>query len=251
MHWVIQQSIFKPENYRILTNALESLDIPYSSVSIPARTFDLEPNVNPNGKVYVCGANKMAKIARERGWLPGSFLNDKFKIDIWLKELGQELLNDDVVSGKLSSIETHHFSKFFIRPSEDNKAFDGAVIDNEMLADWRRDSAKRHLQDIDVVVSAVKEIYREYRLFVVNKKVITGSVYKVSGKPQVSDLIESFVIEYANKIIDTWVPIESFVLDIGMTKQGLKVIEFNNINSSSFYASDVQKYAYAIQSQYG
>ncbi len=250
MHWVIQQKIFKPDNYKLLTHALESIGVQYTSVSIPRGTYELEPNVNPPGKVYVCGAIKMAKIARDRGWEPGSFLNDKFKFDLWLKELGHELLNFDITTGKLSNIKTDQLTKFFIRPLEDNKAFDGMVIDNEMLTDWRQDPAKSYLHDIEVIVSPIKKIYREYRLFVVNNRVVTGSVYKVSGKPQISSLVGLDVIEYAEKIIKKWVPIESFVVDIGMTEHGLKVLEFNNINSSSFYASDVQKYVHAIQSEY-
>lgn len=51
-------------------------------------------------------------------------------------------------------------------------------------------------------------------------------------------------------IIARWVPIESFVLDIALTADGLKVIEFNNINSSGFYVSNVPKYVQAIQEQY-
>ncbi|MBL1173678.1 ATP-grasp domain-containing protein [Pantanalinema sp. GBBB05] len=250
MHWVIQQSIFKPDNYKLLTNTLESMGVQYTSVSIPRGTYELEPNVDPMGKVYICGAIKMAKIAQGRGWMPGSFLNDQFRFDIWLKELGDELLNVDITTGKLSNIKPDQFTKFFIRPLEDNKAFDGMVIDNEILKDWCQDPTKSYLYNVDVVVSPVKKIYREYRIFVVNNRVITGSVYKVSGKPQISNLVESTVIEYANEIIKRWVPIESFVVDIGMTEHGLKVLEFNNINSSSFYASDVQKYVYAIQAEY-
>lgn len=74
---------------------------------------------------------------------------------------------------------------------------------------WRRDAAKSHPQEMEVIVSPLKEIYREYRLFVVKGKVVTGSVYKVGGR-----------------------------------------LNFNNINSSGFYACDVAKYVDAIQTRY-
>jgi hypothetical protein len=102
-----------------------------------------------------------------------------------------------------------------------------------------------------VIVSPVKAIYREYRLFVVNRKVVTGSVYRVGGRAEISADVEEYVLEYARKVIDRWIPAESCVIDIGLTEHGLQIIEFNNINSSGFYASDVAKYVDSIQSQYG
>lgn len=250
MHWVIQKNLFKPENYCLLTEALDRLEVGYSSVFIPNGTLDLQPEVNHEGKVYVCGAIKLKKIAQERGWSPGSFLNDNFSFDIWVKELGEALLNSDAVFGKFSSIDVDHMAKFFVRPLEDNKAFDGMVIDPEMMKVWREDPRKNNLENLDVIASPVKDIHREYRIFVVNREVISGSVYKVAGEPQASQHIESDVINFVYDIIKKWIPSESVVIDVCLTKNGYKVIEFNNINSSGFYACDVQKYAEAIQNTY-
>jgi len=97
MRWVIQKNLFKPENYRLLVKALGRLEVGYSSVFIPNGTLDLEPDVNHEGRVYICGAIKLKKIAQERGWSPGSFLNDNFSFDVWVKHLGQTLLNSDAV----------------------------------------------------------------------------------------------------------------------------------------------------------
>jgi hypothetical protein len=250
MHWIIQQSIFKPDNFQLLVSALDMFGIAYTPISIPNGTWDMVPDAAVDGKVYVCGAIKLAKIARERAWSPGSFLNDNFSFDLWLEKLGPELLNADFKIGTLADVRVSDHAKFFIRPLEDNKAFDGMVIDAEMLDDWRRDPAKRHLLEMDVMVSPVKPIYREYRLFVVNHQVVTGSVYRVGGRAEMSPDVEEYVLDYARTVIQRWTPAESCVMDICLTEHGLKVIEFNNINSSGFYASDVAKYVDAIQTQY-
>jgi len=102
-----------------------------------------------------------------------------------------------------------------------------------------------------VIVSPVKEIYREYRLFVVGREIVTGSVYKVAGKPQLSSDVESYVLEYVRSQIVRWTPAASFVIDIALTDAGLKIIEFNNINCSGFYASDVARYVLAIEACHG
>lgn len=255
MHWIIQKGIFKALNYERLTDALDRLGLEYTSVEIPAGTWAPEPDVNPSGPVYVCGAVKLAKIAAQRGWSPGSFLNESFRFDIWQRHLGAELLSRNVVLGTLAEIEPRALAgpdgKFFIRPVEDNKAFDGQVIDLETLTAWRRDPAKRAWLDLDVVASPVQAIYREYRLFVVRNRVVTGSVYKVGGRPQLRELQDSEVESYAESILKTWTPAESVVLDVALTEKGFKVIEFNNINSSGFYAADVMKYAIAVADAYG
>ncbi|MES3024805.1 MAG: ATP-grasp domain-containing protein [Pseudomonadota bacterium] len=250
MHWVIQKNIFKPGNFDLLVNALDRLEIKHTSVFIKNGTSDMTPDVIPAGKIYICGAIKLTKIANERGWSPGSFLNEKFNFDLWREKLGVEMLNFDLVKGSLATVPTGGAEKFFIRPLEDNKAFDGMVIDQETLAEWRRDPAKAYLSDLEVIVSPVKTIYREYRLFVVDKKVVTGSVYKVGGRPEISPLVDADAIVYAEAIIAKWTPADSFVIDIALGEHGMQVIEFNNINSSGFYASDVAKYAAAIQAAY-
>ncbi|NHZ62884.1 DUF4343 domain-containing protein [Massilia sp. CCM 8694] len=139
----------------------------------------------------------------------------------------------------------------FIRPAEDNKAFDGMLMDTEMLADWRRDPARARLHKMQVIVSPVKAIYCEYRLFIVKRKVVSASVYRIGGRAELSPTVEDDVLDYARAIIERWTPADSFVMDVGLTQDGLKVIEFNNINSSGFYAINVPKYVDAIQTQYG
>jgi hypothetical protein len=248
MHWIIQQSIFKPGNYDLLVSALENLGIDYTSVAI--KNGEMFPDVDIQGKVYICGAIKLTKIAADRHWSAGSFLNAEFNFDLWRKKLGTEMLNFDVVKGTLADVDIGALASFFIRSLEDNKAFDGMVMDREMLADWRRDPSKIHLSTLEVIVSPIKKIYREYRLFVVNKQVVTGSVYKIGGRPEISSVIDADVIDYAINIIGKWTPADSFVIDISLGEDGLKVIEFNNINSSGFYASNVAKYVEAIQTAY-
>ena len=250
MHWVIQKNLFKPVNYNLLIEALSTLDISYTPVYIPTGSFDLEPEVSDKKNVYVCGAIKLKKISENLGWFPGSFLNENFAFDKWLEELKDELLNYDALLGKMSSIETSHMEKFFIRPLEDNKAFDGSVVDNEMLFSMKNDRSKPYLENLEVIVSPIKNIYREYRLFYVKNQYVTGSLYKVAGRPYASSDVENSVIQYADSIVKKWVPSESFVIDISLNESGYKVIEFNNINSSSFYAANMSKYVQAIQDAY-
>ena len=72
----------------------------------------------------------------------------------------------------------------------------------------------------------------------------------MAEKPLLSSEIPKYVINYVQTIIDKWLPSPSVVIDIALTDKGLKIIEFNNINSSGFYAIDVAKYVCAIEQAY-
>ena len=230
MHWVIQQKIFKPINYQLLTESLDSQNIPYTSVSIPPQTFTLSPDVKNLDNVYVCGAIKMARIAKEKNWYPGSFLNANYDFSVWLRQLGEDLLNADFRIGKLIDVDVSGLDQFFIRPAEDNKAFDGMIMDRDMLLSWCRSEAKKSIHALKVIAAPLKKIYREYRFFIVESRIVTASLYRIDGKPSSLSDIPKQVAQYVESIVKKWLPSVSVVVDVALTDEGLKVIEFNNIN---------------------
>lgn len=208
------------------------------------------PSIAPQQRVYVCGAWKMAQIACREGWFPGAFLNDNFDCRLWMTTLGDHLLNADMSFGALADIEPPPGETFFLRPVEDTKSFDGVVMDREMLQDWRRDSRKAWMHGLQVAAASVKSIQEETRVFVVARKVVAASRYKVQGRAEVSVHFDAQVAEYVNHIVSVWTPADSFVVDVARTAQGFKVIEFNNINSSGFYGIEVAAYVSAIGKAY-
>ncbi len=71
-------------------------------------------------------------------------------------------------------------------------------------------------------------------------------MYKLKQNVITSDIIPDEVIEFAYQAINKWSPDIAYVLDIAVTNEGLKIIEINNINSSGFYKSDIEKIVTAI-----
>jgi hypothetical protein len=252
MHWVIQKTIFKPINYQALTESLTRNNVPFITVSIPPGTLNLNPDLAGlnNNNVYVCGAIKMAKIAEQKNWYPGSFLNANYNFSIWLRELKDELLNADCLIGTLLDLDVSNLEKFFIRPTEDNKAFDGMIIERELFLSWRKSESKKEIQTLNVIVSSPKKIYSEYRFFIVEYRIVTASLYKVQDNPLLSSHVPKNIVRYVESIIDRWLPSSSVVIDVAVTDDGFKIIEFNNINSSGFYAIDIDKYVCAIEQAY-
>jgi hypothetical protein len=271
MFWIVQNNLYNERGYTELVDTLIRFDIPYVSVKpvpiinklLPS-DFDShsfygdisevpEPLIPTNSNVMVCGAVTLSKIAKQRGWTPGSFLNDDFTFESWRKHYGCELLNHDSKICEFKDV-TNYWPTFFIRPCLDSKVFTGCVYNWDTFYTWQRDilALNDELCPVksDTLVSycSVKEILREYRFFVVDGRIVTGSQYKLGDRVFYSADIDSDVISYAEKMIAIWQPARAFVIDIALVRGGeFKIVEINNINSAGFYACDIQKFVFAIE----
>ena len=73
----------------------------------------------------------------------------------------------------------------------------------------------------------------------VGGKVISGSTYKMHKQRLVQRETDRAVIREAQELADGWLPHDVCVMDIALTKDGPKIIEFNCFNSSGFYYHDI------------
>jgi hypothetical protein len=270
MFWVVQSNLYKEAAFQELVRLLGCMDIPYILVKPLPFTLKLahadaylkgqdmnsieEPYIDGNQPIMVCGAYTMGKIAKDRGWTPGAFINENFEFDAWCKHWGKEnMLNGSAIVSTVSEVTVpDNWTRLFARPTEDTKSFAGKVFHRDDFKSWM-DSVRKIegfstlAPDTRVMIAPLQDIFCEYRLFVVDKKIVTGSLYKLRDQVIYNSLIDETVIEYANKMIDKWTPDRAFVLDIAITAEGHKIVEVNNINSSGFYAADLAKFIMAIE----
>lgn len=140
--------------------------------------------------------------------------------------------------------------KKFIKPA-DYKFFPAGIYsaDDEI-------PGLSYCQDEDpILISDVVTFVDEYRLFVMNDQIATGSSYvkdSVFVGDQSSELdLTVDLRNFANEvitIIKEWMP-NSYVLDIGKLNSGdFAVIEFNPSWASGIYGANPEKVLYCIQS---
>lgn len=253
MKWIIQENLYKEVAFTDLIHALDKFDLDYEVVKVVPFSHDLIPEPKPQGRVVVMGATTMIGIAKERNWNPGAFYNDNFDHNEWVKNLGFYLLNYDSEVCRFNDINPS-YNPFFVRPCEDRKVFSGQVIDKANFEVWRRSTEQVAYSgyttltpDTMVVVSPLKAIHAEWRFFVVDGKIVTGSLYKRGDRVIHLPLLHNEDSEiFARQMVDKWQPDRAFVMDVALTDDGYKVIEYNCLNSSGFYASDVSKIVNAI-----
>lgn len=254
MHWIIQENLYKEEAFTDLIQALDNYKCNYQVVKVIPFSHDLLPEPKVTGKVVVMGATTMIGIAGDRNWQPGAFYNSNFDYTVWIKHLGTELLNFEAEVCEFQNINPK-YNPFFIRPSEDRKVFSGQVIDQANFDLWLKSTELAATSgyttltpQTKVVVSPLKAIHAEWRFFVVDGKIITGSLYKRGDYVRPLPLLYREDAElYAEKMVEKWQPDRAFVVDVALTDEGYKVIEYNCLNSSGFYKSNVGKIVNAIE----
>lgn len=271
MLWVVQGNLETDLGLISLINTLKDGNynyrlvktIPFSNIIVDV---DLDVNqynedniphleINNNQQMVTMGSYSLALTAKEKNWTPGSFINENFEFSQWVDHWNKSnMLNGDAIEDTVANMiqrVPEGFTKLFSRPSEDTKSFTGTVFERENFLHWLNKIATSQDRfglhaDTKIIVSPAKEIQAEYRLFIVDGVVVTGSLYKVRDQVVTSEHIDENVIKFAYKMLDIWQPDRAFVLDIAVTNEGEKVIEINNINSSGFYKSDISKIVAAI-----
>ncbi len=191
---------------------------------------------------------------QKKRWHPGVFVNENFTYPKLIKHYGDNLLNKECNITTLENV-LPKYNEFFIKPCKDSKVFSGQRMTWVEFKEWRERILELGWEgsvkgSTCVVQAPVKEIYREYRFFIVNGKVVTGSQYRVGMRVFSTECHEKDVIEYAQRMVDLWSPDVGFVIDIALTPEGFKVIEINCLNASGFYACDMSKVVFALEKIY-
>lgn len=200
------------------------------------------------------GSTSLSNIAISRGFT-GLHLNlETFNAGAWERFNGENMLNRPWIMFAEDAIEHLMMrkpkDKFFMRPCEDLKQFTGYVdtceehisILQSMIDSYNQGFPGTYSMNPEtkVAISEIQEIDAEWRWFIVNGKIISGSMYRAHGQLRQIQETDHSVINEAQTIADQWLPDSCCVMDTCLLKSGnVKVVEFNTINSSGFYANDV------------
>ena len=259
MHWILQTNLFNEKEWDNLVSTLDRFSIPYSIHKVIPFIGELIPKAAPLQKKVVCfGSYSMRHTAKKFGWNPGVY--DLFNVNFveQMKHWGKYMLNAD---SKVCALKDAHITESkFIRPIDDSKYFAGKVFEPEEFNSWRHDICEDGYDygnslrpETLVQICEPKEIYSEYRYWIINGKIVTRSLYKRGARviysPEVDNEVDWFAAMFAFDIIGkplSWLP-KAYVLDVCDTPDGYKIVEINTINSAGFYAGDVQAIVMALE----
>lgn len=189
-----------------------------------------------------------------------SFFNmNEFKFSSYAPKMlrPELLLNDNYILipfGELVRRKEFFFKIFetdslFIRPDSCAKPFTGFVLTPENFD--HEINTLRNLNRIYhnelIVITNAKKIDAEYRFFIVDHQVISGSQYMVNGEIDISPEFPEEALNVAKEVCE-WsnTPDMAFVCDVGLCNGEMKIVEYNALSTSGMYACDVSKVLTAV-----
>lgn len=248
MEFLIQHNMLNEKKLLEIKDAVQKF--PHRFVGAIPFTEELASNEPIEGTDFIpYGSTLLTRIAQERQWNGVHYDLSKLNYENFTKNHPQ-MLNNIVktVAEIVRVFETGRYVQrdWFLRPSNDDKRWAGIVMKESEILDWFRDmintvSGSYKIEpDVKVVIDIPKKILAEWRWFIVGGKIVSGSMYRAHDQMRLLRETDQAVIDEAQQLADIWLPCDCVVMDTCLTEHGVKVIEFNCINSSGFYDNDIE-----------
>lgn len=254
--WIIDTNM--GENSDIHAYAQSVRDSGAKVIEIKYIPFSDEmPTLEVAGPIVLYGSINFIKMAQKSSQFALGIFGDEhtFTYEAWAEHYGNMLLNSPDTTS-LSTIEAFSFDErnpsddIFVRPQHDTKSLIGRVWRAGEFRAWCEEAKKGLFAGVDkdtpIVIGTPYGIEAEWRLFVVDNQVVGASQYhkhgklcKVPGAPQ-------DILDFAQKVIDTWSPVPAYTLDICKSAGNCYIVEAQGFNSAGQYACDVRAVATAV-----
>lgn len=253
MFYVIQENVFREENYNKIFDVMKRLKLPYEILRFD-KNGDFNPLMNRRKDVFVFGSVRAARLACDKEWTPGSFYGKNHDFQIYKDYYKKNLLNyDSLLKDIADPIVWEPNEVKFIRPTKDSKVFNGKLYSKVKWEDTVQMVKEKYLgvmPPVTIQVSSPKKIYKEARVWIVDGRVVTSSYYKFGDNVAWTEDVEPEGLEFAQRMADLYKVAKAFVMDICLTPDGWKIVEINCINCSGFYRGDLQKLVMALEDLY-
>ncbi len=256
MQWLIQNSGLTfdalDHNLTPLVKSLDESNIPKFSIGYIPFTNILTglENINSSIPTIFYGSTRVAELAKYFNFKPGSFYNK-----LWFDPKQWIGKRDDLLNEKQTRVSVFELRTNWIGQSSFIKSVDPKILTGMVLEESDQDWWTKEYSHIDgrkiLTISPLKNIVQEWRFFIIDGKLITGSQYKHDGILRIKEPIHDEVWCKAIEMSKKWLPSKNIVMDICKLNTGeFNVVEFNSFNSSGFYNCDVKKIVQTFEKIY-
>lgn len=244
MFYIIQNRLFAENEWPLLIRAIESFNLEYEIVDIDNEDILFKTK---RKDVFCFGAMKMARLAKKYNWNPGCIMTPNHDFEIYSKKYQQNLVNFDSLIYRFND-DFSFEGKKFIRPTNDSKFFDAKVFS---LDEWNSFKQKKsYNQNVKIQVSSIKKIEKEFRFFIVNGEVVTGSLYKMGQFVVYDSVIDNEAENFCQEMIKIFQLADVFTMDVCLINNKWKILECGCINCAGLYKANIQKLIYKIENFY-
>lgn len=249
--WIVQTNV-EPESMSpsALRHACAVEKRPFYEISVIPGSATLPEMPAIDGPVVFHGRTTLILRAFEHPqWRRGIFFDPmRFQHRAYATAYGDQLLNADAEIATWEEFLRQPRDPeelVFLKPNDDLKRFTGGMLSFAQcrtLYSRLRSAARPIEPTVEVVIGKPREIDAEWRVFVVDGEVISGSMYR----PSDDTYLPPDLIAFAENAASQWVPASVFVLDVARVEQKWKIVECNCFNGSRFYTADVCRIVRAV-----
>jgi len=245
--WVVQNNFRSDaDDPNWIKNACEKFGFQYEGFKVIPFSKYLPEISKDMLTIFYGGTGWINRIYESDPSLPGIFFNPESTFDYWVEKYKEKALNYGALITTFEEVSKKDFPDdqlFFVRPTRDLKEFSGAIMSFRDIKDWCEKifTDVPDLGSVPIVVGEPYTLSHEWRLFIIEGKVITGSQYRTYFVRNTDPNVPQEVIDFAEEQAQVYSPAPVFVMDIGKTAGNLYVIEVGCINSAGFYDADIEK----------
>ena len=106
-------------------------------------------------------------------------------------------------------------------------------------------------KDTLIQVATPKYLTQEVRCWVVDGKIVTQSTYRRGSFLVYDEVVDQDAIDFAQSMVDIFQLSPTFVIDVGLTRDGWKIIECGSTSCAGYYDANIQKLIEALENYYG
>lgn len=218
----------------------------------PARLRPLPAEGGPWGPILVMGSVLFVhQWARDEPALtPWVFWDDdQYDAVLWAERMGDRYLNADGCETTIAEFQASDSAPRHLRPRSGIKMIGEKVATEDQngqesiqgLVASPKEIARRGIDpETRIWASTPKGIDGEVRVWMIDGRVATASTYRIHGEHD-RRTEHPFVREARGVALDyhaVWHPGRHYVVDLAVTGEGMRVVEYNPIHSSGWYAAD-------------
>ncbi len=243
--WILESNVFAEVCFDEMLAHLKERGLTHHVVRVIPMIHEIEGKVPVvTGPCVVYGSIGVQKLALQHGWMPGVF---PVPTEMEAQDaLGDLYLNADLVRMNMSRVEAYMANQsgsFFIKPDTDTKEFAGQVIDAAAFSTWYAgmvESGYLSGNDFPVVLSSPKKLGCEWRVVVVDGKIVTSSLYRQWQQVMAERHIIPQVEEVVMAAHARFQPADAYVIDVAQHGDDYRIIEYNTLNSAGLYECDAR-----------
>jgi hypothetical protein len=234
IQWVVQRNLTGSNDFNEIRRACELLNIPFVPLDIIPFSPSL-PSFDKTRRSIIYGSTTFYNLAlNDPSLKEGIFFNEQsFSIENYIKEWGAHMLNYNArITTFQDLLENKNYSAdqlLFIRPNDDNKSFAGEIKRYQEIADWFKQLSGVENSFLNsqtkIVIAEPYNIQYEWRLWLVNGKVVAASKYREYFKLKKERGCPDAVKIFAEARCSEFMPHDVFVMDICVCGDEFYIVE--------------------------